>query len=179
MHCRESYLEFLIQLLQRLAPDSLKIDAIIREVLEEGRDSFRNPKNGAGDAPMKQPRQVSIGRSYAEVAMLVWQLVMTSFLLTFLLSCISQFAQYYQLTLDNEEIAKLKAKAVSVAASKASSEYSKVSVTPSRQQVTANHPSSPGAVAVSPQEEPSMQAAPKSEPAESTGILVDLSKKME
>jgi hypothetical protein len=42
--------------------------------------------------------------------MFYWQCVMLSLLAMFLLSCLSHFAQHYQMTVDNEDVAKLKAK---------------------------------------------------------------------
>ena len=48
--------------------------------------------------------------SLAATLMYYWQIVMTLILLSFLTSCISQFAQHYKMTLDNEEISRLRAK---------------------------------------------------------------------
>ena len=87
----------MIQFLQFLAPDSLQIDQAIREVIEDGRASFHKlDKNAAPKTPSKHS---GLGMAL----MMYWQIFMSLLLLSFFLSCISQFAQYYQLTLDQQE----------------------------------------------------------------------------
>jgi hypothetical protein len=104
--CSEKYLQMLINLLQYLTPDSLQIDEIIREVLEEGRASFQNlEKKGAGPEIIKKSSQ-----SIASKIALYWQLFMGMLLFSFFLSCISQFAQFYQMSLDQIESNELREK---------------------------------------------------------------------
>ena len=122
-------MELLIRGLQALLPDQLHLDAMIREALEEGRESFRaigqnqGPGQGvivdgnviidsslagsvAGSASMgtSAENEASLG-SYM---MIWWRFIMTFFLLAFFLSCISHFAQYYQMTLDQDDSNKLR-----------------------------------------------------------------------
>lgn len=116
--CSEKYLEILIQLLQQLTPDSLQCDKIIREVLEESRSSFHKQVTdsmNAADVGSKRSGgsggSSSSSKSSSSVANQVffwWQMFMAFILLSFFLSCVAHFAQYHQLTLDNEEIRKLK-----------------------------------------------------------------------
>lgn len=120
--CSEAYLEMIIQLLQYLTPDYLHCDKIIREILEEGRASFHQGVNGASPTQVGSKRDKSVpssgdtsnrGHSYAMILMFWWQVFMMVILLSFLLSCVAQFAQYHQMTIDTEEIAKLKQKLLS------------------------------------------------------------------
>lgn len=126
--CSEKYLEILIQLLQQLTPDSLHCDKIIREVLEESRNSFHKQVTESmsaaeiisknGDSYSYNSKKVGGGSlssaskssssSIANQVFFWWQMFMAFILLSFFLSCVSHFAQYHQLTLDNEEIRKLK-----------------------------------------------------------------------
>lgn len=62
----------------------------------------------AADSVPSVPSVASSGSSTAEYMMFWWQLFMTTLLVLFFLSCISQFAQYYQLTLDREDSNKLR-----------------------------------------------------------------------
>jgi hypothetical protein len=43
----EEYIEMLIRALQQLLPDSLKLDQMVREAIEEGRESFQQNAAGA------------------------------------------------------------------------------------------------------------------------------------
>jgi hypothetical protein len=108
--CSEKYLELLIVTLQRLAPDNLNIDSSIREVLEGSRNSFNKrhedkklPVDGINAGVAVDPPQALTAQ-----LMYWWQMVMTFILLSFAASCISQFAQHYQLGKDMEELGKLK-----------------------------------------------------------------------
>lgn len=123
-HNSEEYLELLIRGLQALLPDQLHLDEMIREALEEGRESFRAIgqnqgqgqgvivdgqvviDNNAGGASIVSgaENEASLG-SYM---MIWWRFIMTFFLLAFFLSCISHFAQYYQMTLDQDDSNKLR-----------------------------------------------------------------------
>ena len=88
---------------------------IIRQVLEEGRASFHRDigsqsgvgvggKRGSerssekgGDKGSVQPVPVqSVGQYYAMLIMFWWNLFMFIILMSFLISCITQFAQYHQ-----------------------------------------------------------------------------------
>ena len=125
----EEYLELLIRGLQALLPDQLHLDAMIREALEEGRESFRaiGQNQGQGQGVIVDGNVVidsnlassvagsaSIGTSAENEAslgsymMIWWRFIMTFFLLAFFLSCISHFAQYYQMTLDQDDSNKLR-----------------------------------------------------------------------
>ncbi len=104
----EKYLEMLIQVLQYLTPDYLQCDRIIREVLEEGRASFHENLSRMEGKELKKKQ--TEGQQYAMIFMFWWQLFMFIILMSFLLSCISQFAQYHQMTIDNDEIQKLRQK---------------------------------------------------------------------
>ena len=99
--CSEKYLEYLIRSLQYLAPDSWRIDQMIRDVLVESRESFKKLEDSA-DSPAKPMS------SLASSFVFYWQLLMTIMLATFLLSCISQFAQHHQLQIDMVESEKLR-----------------------------------------------------------------------
>ena len=91
---------------------------IIRQVLEEGRASFHRDigspsgvgvggKRGSERSSEKggniqQPVPVqSVGQYYATLIMFWWNLFMFIILMSFLISCITQFAQYHQVGLCN------------------------------------------------------------------------------
>lgn len=95
-------------MLQKLTPDSLHVDQTIREVLEESRASFHknHPMTKSSAPPVPQEHHLHL----AAILMFWWQIVMAVILFSFLMSCISQFAQFYQLTLDNEELTVLRQK---------------------------------------------------------------------
>lgn len=96
------YMELMINLLQRLTPDSLQLDHYIRQALEESRESFH--KNVHKGEAVDEAGGGGIGQAF----MFWWQIFMTSVLTMFFLSCISHFAQFYQLTLDQEDSNKLR-----------------------------------------------------------------------
>jgi hypothetical protein len=103
IHFRDSekYVEWLIQTLQYFTPDKFQLDVYIREVIEDGRESFRNKAlNVAVTTEKRSPTNFFF----------YWHLFMGLLLLVFLMSCISQFAQHYQMTIDNEELAKYRAR---------------------------------------------------------------------
>ena len=108
--CSEHYLELLIQSMQYLAPDSLQIDQMIREAMEEGRESFKKnvDKDTAAVAAAAAAASSSAAVSAGELFMFYWQMLMASLLLAFALSCISHFAQFHQMLLDQEASQKLR-----------------------------------------------------------------------
>lgn len=98
----QEYMELMIRLLQRLSPDTLQLDHYIRQVLEESRESFhKNVHKGSAE---DNADSEGIGQAFT----FWWQIFMTSVLTMFFLSCISHFAQFYQLTLDQEDSNKLR-----------------------------------------------------------------------
>lgn len=151
-------MELLIRVLQRITPDQLRLDQLIRQVLEEGRESFQNLSKTvvvsttttttaaidgnisitnttitkvAADLltasttsellPSVVPTTIAMaslrtqevaGGSNSEsqqplttgaVFMVWWKVLMTLLLLGFFVSCLSHFAQYYQMILDQED----------------------------------------------------------------------------
>jgi membrane protein YqaA with SNARE-associated domain len=99
--CGEEYMQWVIRMLQHLAPDSWEIDQVIREIIEDGQASFRNIERAKG---------TSTATTSATALLFYWQCIVGTLLFLFFLSCISQFAQFYQLTLDQEESNKLRAR---------------------------------------------------------------------
>eukprot|EP01041_Mallomonas_annulata_P010127 gene10127-21111_t len=98
----DHYLERLIQLLQRLTPDFLHLDAYIRDALEKGRQSFQQgSETSVNDA--------STSTTSTSLLIALWQIIMTFLLVLFLLSCMEQSAQFYQLMMDSDEIDRLRA----------------------------------------------------------------------
>lgn len=98
----EQYMERIIVFLQQICPDSLQIDHYIRQIITESRESFhRNVKGAAEEEQVKSSEA-------ATTFMFWWQIFMTSLLTAFFLSLISHFAQYYQMTLDQEDSNKLR-----------------------------------------------------------------------
>ena len=136
----EEYLERLILLLQYISPDQLQLDQMIREILEEGRESFRHlgrssatdnasvsdrgsldtttitgatAGNGGGSslssaATSADNLQAHDHLTSGDIFGLWWKLFMTILLLGFFIGCISHFAQYYQMTIDQEDSNKLR-----------------------------------------------------------------------
>ena len=89
--CQEEYMQWVIRILQYLAPDSWQIDEVIREIIEYGQASFRN---------IERVHTTTQASTTATALLYYWQFIVGTLLFLFLLSCISQFAQFYQLTLD-------------------------------------------------------------------------------
>lgn len=102
--CSEKYVELLIICLQTLAPDSLHVDQVIREIIEDARESFKNLDT------RKDKDGASASSGMASTFLFWWQILMAILLGSFLLSCMSQFAQHHQMQLDMEESNKLRAK---------------------------------------------------------------------
>jgi hypothetical protein len=105
----EEYLELLINVLQQISPDQLKLDSVIREVLEEGRESFKNlSQNGAEGGAGAVNNETADSMSVGAVFMIWWKFIMMALLSGFFISCVSHFAQYYQMLLDQEDSNKLR-----------------------------------------------------------------------
>lgn len=136
--CSERYLELLIQALQYIVPDGLHLDNMIREALEEGRTSFQSnlieePIPSVTLLNSTQSMECDLGapttivlntvmeictyfgisfqfNSVGQVFMFWWKVFMATILLTFMMSCVNQFAQYFQLTVDQADSQKLRSK---------------------------------------------------------------------
>lgn len=123
--CSEEYMEVLIRSLQHVVPDSFQLDQRIREVLEEGRESFKSIGNknngviysssgsgsnisGGDEAKTAATAAVGIEMSTGAVFLFWWKILMCTLLCLFFVSCVSQFAQYYQMTLDQADSNKLR-----------------------------------------------------------------------
>jgi membrane protein YqaA with SNARE-associated domain len=114
--CSEEYLERIIRVIQQLLPDSWDLDNAIRDILEQGRESFQrkmhesqqqgslegqqNTEAFQGEQQQPHPHQQSV---LSEQLMTLWQLTMTIILTTFFLSCLAEFAQCYQRVLDDQD----------------------------------------------------------------------------
>lgn len=103
MLCNEDHLERFIRLLEYITPDSLILDKTLRLAVEEGRDSFRSISKPTPDVSSKATRMTS-----GVIIAFWWKVFMASLLCLFFLSCISHFAQYYQLTVDQDDSRKLR-----------------------------------------------------------------------
>ena len=117
-------MEVLIRSLQHVVPDSFQLDQRIREVLEEGRESFKsignknnvviNSSSGSnisgGDEAKTAATTAAVGieMSTGAVFLFWWKILMCTLLCLFFASCVSQFAQYYQMTLDQADSNKLR-----------------------------------------------------------------------
>jgi hypothetical protein len=118
-------MEVLIRSLQHVVPDSFQLDQRIREVLEEGRESFKsignknnggiNSRSGIGskisggdETKTAAASSVGIEMSTGAVFLFWWKILMCTLLCLFFMSCVSQFAQYYQMTLDQADSNKLR-----------------------------------------------------------------------
>ena len=78
---------------------SLYFFLLFFQVLEEGRASFQN---------LEKVESTSPGSTAAASVMFYWQMIMFFLLFSFALSCVSQFTQFYQMTLDQEKSNKLR-----------------------------------------------------------------------
>lgn len=86
--------------LQFLIPDGLHLDHTVREIIEESRENFHNKiRPGASE----QHASAS-----SEAFVFWWQLFTGTLLGLFFLSCVTHFAQYYQLTVDRNDSHKLR-----------------------------------------------------------------------
>jgi len=108
-------MEILIRSLQHIVPDSFLLDQRIREVLEEGRESFKslgNKNNGMINSDSSSGSSVEKEKatemSTGEVFIFWWKILMCTLLCLFFVSCVSQFAQYYQMILDQADSNKLR-----------------------------------------------------------------------
>lgn len=103
--CSSEHLETLIGWLQFLSPDGLGWDQAIRQILQDSKQSFHSR--------MHSPESADSGASDSssastELFSFWWHLFTSSLLTLFLLSCVSHFAQYYQLLLDKEDSNQLR-----------------------------------------------------------------------
>lgn len=97
------HLELLIKFLQYLAPDFLNIDNKIHDALIDARDKFKALTKSSldGDIPPK-PKSSDF--------FIYWQIFTGSLFLLFTLSCVSALAQFYQMNIDNDVSAILRAR---------------------------------------------------------------------
>lgn len=94
----------MIQLLQYVSPDAFHFDETIRDTLENIRSSFHQSIKSAGSESESE-----LNRSVTSEQLIFWWKIFMSLLISsFFLSCISHFAQYYQLILDQEDSLKLR-----------------------------------------------------------------------
>lgn len=112
-------MEQLIWLIQSLTPDFFNLDKTIREVIEEARQNFQDINRDAAKAAAAAASggDIKAGllassegmhRSAGEMFIFWWQIFMGSLLFVFFVSCISHFAQFYQLTLDQQESKRMR-----------------------------------------------------------------------
>lgn len=122
--CSEEYLEIIIRLLQHLLPDSWELDHVIRDILEQGRESFQRKLHESQQQHQQQPnvtdpdsllassstilpndasQQHPHNSALSEQLMILWNIFMTLVLTTFFLSCLAEFAQCYQRVLDDKD----------------------------------------------------------------------------
>ena len=100
LHRSEKYMERLILALQSLIPDSLNQDETVRQIFEGVRASSHSAVTAAarGEHPEKSGLTLSF----------LWGSMMSVILCFFLISCIQQFAQFYQATLNGLESERLR-----------------------------------------------------------------------
>lgn len=91
--CSEEYMDVIIRILQNLAPDWMHIDQLIREAVQQTQLAFRRG---------------TVGTQAPSTLGYIWNFIMFALISLFLCSCISQFAQYTQLTQDNEASDKMR-----------------------------------------------------------------------
>eukprot|EP01038_Epipyxis_sp_PR26KG_P006494 gene6494-8929_t len=99
--CSEEHVEMFIRILQQLTPDALDMDKWIHEVIQDSRESFQQLSKGniiKDDNSSKA----------ADIFMFWWQTFMAFFLFAFFISCISHFAQHYQMMVDQDDSNKLR-----------------------------------------------------------------------
>jgi hypothetical protein len=87
--------------LQGFAPDRLHIDHTIRNVLEDIQESFHDHIERQEDGTSIVVPKVS--SSEGSLIFFWWKIFMVLLLSSFFLTCISHFAQYYQLILDRND----------------------------------------------------------------------------
>lgn len=103
MHCvSQEHLETLIGVLQYLLPDALNLDDAVRDGLELARESFHRNVHSQRDTS-------DVGSQNSMEDLSFWWHVFTGSLVTFfLLSCVTHFAQYYQLLVDRDDSTRLR-----------------------------------------------------------------------
>jgi hypothetical protein len=91
--CDEFYMNKIIQTLQHLTPDWLNLDTLIREAISDLQRAFTTSNSSSSSS---SDSSSSIGANTTNTFTTLWNIMMATFLTLFLLSCIQQFAQYYQ-----------------------------------------------------------------------------------
>jgi hypothetical protein len=99
----ERHMESLIGMMQSAAPDSLGLDAAIRESFEGIRSSSHSAVAAAHSGGSPEAGGEGGGLSFK----FLWGAMMSVILCFFLISCISQFAQFYQTMLNGLESERL------------------------------------------------------------------------
>ena len=96
----EDHLETLIGHLQYFVPNSFA-DHLIRKTLEESKMKFRSKLIFSNDSNLSPELS-------ADSIAFWWYIFTSTLLILFFLSCITHFAQYFQLILDKKESSKLR-----------------------------------------------------------------------
>lgn len=84
-------MERLILTVQRFVPDQVLLDETIHKVIHSMKESFRSQG-------LDSKKDVE-----SEVFFFWWRMIMTFLLTSFFMSCVSHFAQYYQLLIDRRD----------------------------------------------------------------------------
>lgn len=108
MLCSEEYLEYIIRWIQHVLPDDWALDQTIRDLLEQGRESFQRKIHEQSQDATTSTTASSISdtansHALSEQVMVVWNMFMTLILTTFFLSCLAEFSQCYQRVLDDQD----------------------------------------------------------------------------
>eukprot|EP01034_Spumella_vulgaris_P026592 gene26592-33194_t len=106
--CSDYYLERIITTLQLACPDALRLDTLIRDLLQESKAKFQIMSRAADASSSTLVEEISTpDTSFKGFLMSIlpvcWQMFTTCLLLAFFLSSVSHFAQYYQMLLDQEQ----------------------------------------------------------------------------
>lgn len=104
--CSEEYLDRIIRIIQHLLPDSWELDQAIRDLLEQGRESFQRKIHETDADRAAAAAAAASGASQSQLSeqlMGLWNIFMTFVLTTFFLSCLAEFAQCYQRVLDDQD----------------------------------------------------------------------------
>lgn len=109
--CSEEYIALCISYIKIIFPESLQIDSYVSQLLDEARKGFhRNLKSSQAAtasiaaSTIEHTLDTSTSSSSLSASFLFWwHNIMFVLLSGFFLSCISQFAQHYQMTIDQHE----------------------------------------------------------------------------
>lgn len=93
-------MEKLVSILQGLVPDSLDLDEAVRQAFEDIRSNSHTAVADAHDSSKTEKSPITLS--------FVWGSMMTTILCLFLVSCIQQFAQFYQTMLNGLESERLR-----------------------------------------------------------------------